>query len=176
MIKSRRDCGLFVRKEDGSVAVEFALVAPIFLATVFTLLELGIFYMTTASVDAASQQAARLVRTGQAGGFDRAAFVDEVCAKLRSLGDCQNSITVETKRYNSFATLASDSSAPTCRDADQEAVDGLAYETGSALEIVRVRLCFLYKPFSPAVGMQLQKNSIGQVRVISESIVRNEPF
>lgn len=175
---NRRMVGQFVFSRRGSSAVEFAIVAPLFLALTFAILEAGFFFFVQSSVEAANAKASRLIRTGQAqaAGFDRQAFFDEVCDVVKILGDCDAKLTVQVQRYNSFAALAADNSAPTCRDADQAAVDAIPYQTGASREIVRVRVCYIHEALTPGVGLNLGRSASGEVKLVSTSIFRNEPF
>jgi len=54
------------RDRRGASALEFALIAPLFLALTFSILEAGSYFFTLSAVDAANAKAARLIRTGQA--------------------------------------------------------------------------------------------------------------
>ena len=65
----RRRLG-FARNASGSTAVEFALVAPVFLMMMFSIFEVGWFYFANSVVDAAITDMARLVKTGQVQGWD----------------------------------------------------------------------------------------------------------
>jgi Flp pilus assembly protein TadG len=168
----------FIKSRNGSSAVEFAIIAPIFLALTFAILEAGFFFFIQSATEAANAKAARLIRTGQAqaGGFDKAAFFDEVCDVVKLFGDCNTRLTVEVKRYNSFAGLAADAGAATCRDANQAAIDAMDYQAGASREIIRVRVCYMHKALTPGIGLNLAKAQNGEVKMISTSIFRNEPF
>lgn len=162
----------------GAAAVEFAILAPIFLALLFSILEAGYYFFVNSAVDAANTHAARLIRTGQAqdGALDRDAFFDEICDVVRVFGNCEERLTVDVSRFSSFSALASDVSNPVCRDADQSLIDDLPFATGGARDIVRVRVCFLYRGFNPALGLNLQRAANGDFQMLSTSIFRNEPF
>ncbi len=54
----------FARDRRGAAAVEFAILAPLFLALVFSILEAGYFFFVSSAVDQATARAARLIRTG----------------------------------------------------------------------------------------------------------------
>lgn len=168
----------FLRRQDGSSAVEFALIAPMFLALTFSILEGGYFFFVESAVEAANSKAARLIRTGQAqsGSISRDAFFDEICDTVSIFGDCNERLTVDVTRFASFAALAADVAAPVCRDADADAVDAIPYDTGGSREIVRVRVCYLHKSFNPGLGMNLQRAADGRVKMFSTSIFRNEPY
>lgn len=168
----------FFRCRKGSSAVEFALVAPIFFALTFSIIEGGYFFFVESAVEAANAKAARLIRTGQAqsGSMSRDAFFDEICDTVRLFGDCGDRLTVDVARFSTFAELAADVAAPVCRDADPDAVDDIPYATGASRDIVRVRVCYMHKSFNPGLGMNLHRAADGRVKMFSTTIFRNEPY
>ncbi|MFZ5617571.1 MAG: TadE/TadG family type IV pilus assembly protein [Pseudomonadota bacterium] len=168
----------FVSCRRGSSAVEFALIAPLFLALTFSVIESGYFFFIDSAVNAANAKAARLIRTGQAqtGAISRDAFFDEICDVVQLFGDCAERLTVDVARFSTFAELAADVAAPVCRDADPDAVDAIPYETGAARDIVRVRVCYLHKSFNPGFGLNLERAKGGAVKIFSTTIFRNEPY
>lgn len=169
------------KNKRGATAVEFALVAPAFLALLFSTFEAGWYFFVTASVDQASAKAARLIRTGQAqrGGFSAQDFYDQICEVVGILGSCEETLTIDVARYADFAALAADAGDIACRDRDDPAIQGAQFtaaDFGVQREIVRVRVCFLYKPINPAIGLNLRRTVHGEREVIAVSIFRNEPY
>lgn len=170
------------RSRRGSAAVEFAIVAPIFIALTLSVFEAGIYFFITSAVDAANTRASRLIRTGQAqsGAISREAFFEEICSVVSSFGDCNEQLTVDVQRFSDFNALAADVAAPVCRDSDptigEPDPDALPYQTGNARDIIRVRVCFLYKSFNPALGFNLDTSTNGAHKMIATSVFRNEPF
>jgi Flp pilus assembly pilin Flp len=164
----------------GATAVEFALIAPVFFALVFSILEAGYFFFVNSAVDQAAARAARLIRTGQAQSqmapITREAFFDEICDVVRLFGACNARLTVDVSRFATFDALAKDLSQPTCRDADQAAIDAIPYAPGAEREIVRVRICYLHRSINPALGLNLASAPDGSRKMISVTIFRNEPF
>src|ERR1700731_5367557 len=65
----------FRRNRRGSAAVEFALVAPVFFALLFAIIETGIMFFASQVLETVTQDAARQVMTGQAqaAGYNTAA-------------------------------------------------------------------------------------------------------
>ena len=177
--KRRRNWFRFIKNRKGASAVEFAIVAPIFLALTFTTFEVAWFYFVNASVDAATIDIARFVRTGQAqkGGFDKESFFEDVvCPKLSFLEDCESRITAEVQVFATYEALAADTSPVTCRDATPEAIEAIEYEPGTDNAIVRVRICMIYDTLNPAIGMSLATNDAGQRKIMSTYILRVEPY
>lgn len=73
------------RLERGAVALEYALVLPLFLAAVFALFEIGFTFVVQGLLDNATQHAARLMRIGNySGSADEynAQLVAKVCQDL----------------------------------------------------------------------------------------------
>jgi Flp pilus assembly protein TadG len=173
----------FLKNKRGSSAVEFAIVVPVFLALMFSTFEVGWFYFVNATIDAATINIARFIRTGQAqtAGYDSQAdreafFADEVCPKLQFLVDCEARVTAEVQTFATFQELADDTTPITCRDDQPDAIDNLAYSPGSDNAIVRVRICVIYDTLNPTIGMSLAKNDAGQRRVAATYILRVEPY
>lgn len=175
-IISQRLC----RDRRGATAVEFALVAPVFLALTFSILEAGYFFFINSAVDQAAARAARLIRTGQAQSvatpITRDAFYDRICEVVQLFGDCASRLTVDVSRFSNFDELADDLSAPTCRDADDDDVAAIPFAPGAEREIVRVRICYLHKSINPALGLNLAETADGSRKMISVTVFRNEPF
>lgn len=171
----------FFKDRFGSTAVEFAMVAPIFLAIVFSVIEVGWYFFVTNSVQQATANAARLIRTGQAhsANMSKKAFFDEICDVVDTFGACKKNLTIDIARYESFGALAADLSAPQCRDRDDPSIKGAQFKKadyGGQREIIRVRVCFLYKPVNPGVGLNLAQTEHGERKIIAVEIFRNEPF
>lgn len=162
----------------GSSAVEFALVAPLFLALAFSIVEAGYFFFVDSAVSAANAKAARLIRTGQAqsAALSRDDFFDEICKVVKLFGDCAEKLTVDVAQFSTFAELAADAAAPVCRDAEPTAIDAIPFEVGGARDIVRVRVCYLHGTLNPALGLNLGRAGDGSVKIMSTTIFRSEPF
>ena len=84
----------FRRNRRGSAAVEFALVAPIFFAVLFAIIELALVFFASQMLETVTQDSARLIMTGQAqnAAYTQAQFKTDVCAKLTMMFDCANGI------------------------------------------------------------------------------------
>jgi len=168
------------RDRRGAAAVEFAIIAPIFLGLLFSIIEAGYFFFVSSAVDQATARAARLIRTGEvqsaSAPMSRDDFFNRICDVVRHFGDCSQRLTVDVSRFSSFADLAKDLSQPVCRDADIDTVNNLPFEAGAQREIIRVRVCFLHKSINPAIGLNLAESADGSRKLISVAIFRNEPY
>ncbi len=176
-------CNLFfVRNKKGSAAVEFAIIAPIFLAIMFSMFEVGWFFYTNSVIDASLDRAGRLLRTGQvqqsiaspADQFDL--LYDEICDVVATFGACDQTLTLEVRTFTTFADLAAATDPMVCADSPPDDVDNIAFEPGTELSIIRARACLIYKTVNPMIGVNVSDGPSGERHLISTVIFRNEPY
>jgi Flp pilus assembly protein TadG len=79
---------------NGTPAVEFALVFPIFIGIVLATLQAGTIFLVNAFFESTAEQAARVVLTNQATSLTAAQFQTEICNELTALFNCAE-VTVE---------------------------------------------------------------------------------
>ena len=176
----RKNARCFVGNRSGAAAVEFAIVAPMFFALIFSIIEAGYFFFIDSTTTEATAKASRLIRTGQAqSGIDPDAFFDEICDVVKVFGDCNERLTVDVDRFDNFSDLAADLSSINCRDTSDPSIEGAQFKSedyGAQRDIVRVRICYLHKPVNPALGLGLHTNADGFREMVSVAIFRNEPY
>ena len=99
----------FRRNRSGTAAVEFALVAPIFFAVLFAIIELALVFFASQMLETVTQDTSRLVMTGQAqkAEYTQAKFKEEVCAKLTVMFDCVNGVSIDVQSYKAFSAVTS---------------------------------------------------------------------
>lgn len=183
--KEKRALRSMLRNRSGAAALEFAIVAPVFLALIFSTFEVGWFYFVNSSLDGAVTNAARMIRTGQAykSGYTSPASRDqflqqEVCKYLRYLttSQCTNSVTVEARTFASYQALAADTTGFTCTDDTTTAQQAVPFQTGTDRSILRLRLCMVYQTMNPMIGVSLARGRAGgQRRVTATYVLRVEP-
>ena len=157
------------RDRAGSVAVEAAMIVPMFLLLILGTLELGIMLFDNAALDGAARAAARTVRTGQVqlSGSGPAIFQSALCAKLTGIIDC-NAVAVDVRAFPSFGAL---SLPPLANPA--AGLPSTVFDPGDAGQIVAVRALYHYGFIVPMIGTLLS----GDGRwLVSTVIFRNEPF
>lgn len=72
----------FARAERGATALEFAIIGTPFLILFFAVIELGLVFMVSITLQNATDAAARKIRTGQfqtGGATSKADFKTQVC-------------------------------------------------------------------------------------------------
>src|SRR5690242_10232348 len=106
----------FARKQDGSAAVEFSIVALPFLALTFAIMETALVFFAGQTLETAVADASRLIMTGTAQnqGWSKDDFKTAVCAQLNGgLFDCANKVLVDVRTYASFSAVTADTTQPT---------------------------------------------------------------
>jgi len=88
----------------GSAAVEFALVAPVFFALLFAIIETAIVFFASQALEVGTQDSARLMLTHQAqdSGMTETQFKTDLCNRIKALFNCTGNlanITVDVKVF-----------------------------------------------------------------------------
>jgi Flp pilus assembly protein TadG len=84
--------GKFARSERAATAVEFALIAPIFIAFIFAVLQYSVVFLAKSYLETVTETAARLVQTNQTNNLTQAQFTTKVCGLLGAFFSCGNLI------------------------------------------------------------------------------------
>src|SRR4029079_5354206 len=87
--------------------VEFALVAPMFIALLFAIIETAFMFFANQVLETAVQDSARLIQTGQAqnGSYTAAQFKTDVCSRVTTMFNCVGGLTVDVQSYPSFGSV-----------------------------------------------------------------------
>ena len=105
----------FRRNGRGSAAVEFALVAPVFFALLFAIIETGIMFFASQVLETITQESGRMILTGQAqtASYTQAQFQNFVCSQIPALLFTCANIYVDVESYPSFASVVINSQIDT---------------------------------------------------------------
>ena len=175
----RRKRGM-VEDESGVTAIEFAILAPVFFMTFFCMFEVGLVLFTEYVLQTSVQEAARLVRTGQAQsqGLSAAQFKTEVCKMASSLIDCNGKVTVYMKADSNFNTLATTMPSYLSIGPDSAGVTAAQpYQCGAPEQVVALIATYDYKFIWPFYTGSFGNISGGTVRRIGGfAMFRNEPY
>jgi Flp pilus assembly protein TadG len=172
----------FRRNRQGSAAVEFALVAPIFIALVFAIIETALMFLAGQVLETVTEESARQIETGQAqsaGYPDAGTFLQSyVCGQVPALFSCSNppsanGIFVDVKSYSSFQAVPPIVDPITGGNLDTST---FTYSPGGSCDIVVVRLFYKWQLFVTGLGYNIS-NLNGNQRLLSATAVfRNEPY
>lgn len=98
---------LYRKDSSGATAVEFAMIAPLFFLMLGVILETGVMLFTEYVLQTSVQEAARLVRTGQAqtAAMSATQLKDKICNLAGVIINCTGRVTVYTASATNFSTL-----------------------------------------------------------------------
>lgn len=160
--------------ERGSVAVEFALVAPMFFALLFAIIETGLVFFASQSLETALQDSARTIMTGEAQIADltKQSFkTNIVCKYVSVLFDCENGISVDVQSYPSGFGSVTISDPISGED-----FNNTKYIPGRPGDIVVVRLFYQWPIYVTGLGYNIASLS-GNKRLLSATAAfKNEPY
>ena len=90
----------FRRNRRGSAAVEFALVAPVFFALLFAIIETALVFFAGQVLETAVQDSGRLLFTNQSNcaGMSQADFKQNICDRVSALMSCSG-VDVDVRSY-----------------------------------------------------------------------------
>lgn len=178
----RRFLARFGSHRRGATAVEFAFVALPFLTLLFAVLELGMVFLVSTTLQNAADAAGRKIRTGelQASGGNRASFKAAICADMSWLGsDCASKLTVDVRTFTNFDSMMTTQNGQRVM-AGPTVTNGVVQEgqwlPGNAEDIVLVRAYYTWTLFTPLLNSGLA-NIGNNKRLISTTVTfRNEPW
>lgn len=166
----------FRRDRRGATAVEFALVAAPLLLLLFSVLELALLFLISTTLESATYNAGRLIRTGQFQGGASVTPVTlktNICSGLSWLGSaCANSLEVDVRTYASFTNP----SIPDPVSNGKFDTQALAFNPGNPGDIVLVRTFYKWTLVTPFLTGSLQRLSGGVSVITASSLFRNEPY
>ncbi len=175
--KFRRLLRRLLKDVRGGEAIEIAIVWAPFLALLFALLELGLVFMVSTTLENATDEAARKIRTGelQTTGGNAATMKAGICAEMAWLaGACTSKLNLDVRTFTSFANQ----STPPDPVADGVVTPAnFCFDPGGAGSIVLVRAYYTWRLILPVLNAGLKTVGAGDNRLImAATSFRNEPY
>ena len=170
----RRLLRRFRRSRKASAAVEFALVAPMFFALLFAIIESGIMFLADQVLETVNQNSARKILTGQAqnSAWSQSQFATYVCSQVPALLNCNN-IYIDVQSYSSFSSM-SNVGCPI--DGSGNFNSATQYNPGNVDDIVVVRLFYQWPLFVTRLGYNPANLSNGNRLLCATAAFKNEPY
>lgn len=158
----------------GTAAVEFALVAPVFFALLFAIIETALVFFAGQLLETATQDSARAILTGQAqtAATTQAQFKTSVCQRLSTIFDCTNGVYVDVQSYTSFSGVSMNSQI----DASKNFNTTMKYNPGSAGDIVVVRVFYQWQLWVTGLGYNISNLSGNKRLLVGTAAFKNEPY
>src|SRR5262249_699058 len=165
------------RREDGAVAVEFALVAAPFLALLFAIMETSLIFFAGQTLETATADTSRLIMTGQAQsqGYQMTEFKNSLCSRIYGLFDCANKIKIDVRTIGTSSFGSANTSKPIANGQ----VDGnnFDFKPGGPGCIVITKVMYEWPVYVSLLGLNnLADLSSGKRLLMATAAFRNEPF
>jgi|SRR5665213_636280 len=175
----------FRRNRQGSAAVEFALVAPVFFALLFAIIETAMMFFASQVLETMTQDSARVILTGQAqsGGVaacqvagaaapcTQGSFGTYVCTQIPAFFSCGN-LYVDVESYSSFSNVVINSQI----DSSNNFINNMQYLPGGPGDVVVVRLFYQWPLFVTGLGYNISNLSGSKRLLVATAAFRNEPY
>jgi Flp pilus assembly protein TadG len=159
-----------------SAAIEFAIIAPIFVGLLISVLETGIFFLAQNTLQAAAVQVGRVILTGQAqtSGLTQSGFANDACPSIQALFACAN-LMVDVQSYSSFSGAVVSTPALTY-NAQGNVTNHWNYSPGTAGQIVVVRLMYQWPIITGPFAFIVPNLSNGTSLIMGITAFRVEPY
>ena len=158
------------------MAIEFAILAPLFLAVLFSTFEVGFLIVKTNLLDRALDMTIRQIRVGQTNApSSQSDMKSRICSFLYVVPSCTSVLTVEMTKVTSAADFPS--TRAVCIDRGATIAPVVTFTAGSRAEIMFVRACLVTDALTPYIGIALNfgKDSKGSYSIVSTAAYMNEP-
>jgi Flp pilus assembly protein TadG len=160
--------------DHGAVALELALIGIPLVFLVMATLETILVMLVSTSLAAATNEAAREIRTGQvsAATTTSQAFGQLVCSNMSWFGaQCVNNISVNSQVFSSFSSAT----PPTVVQNGAFNTANLQFATGAPGDIILVNTYITWNLVTPLLSSAFGGLSNGQILITASSAFRNEP-
>jgi Flp pilus assembly protein TadG len=161
------------RDRRGSTLIEFSFMMLPFLILLFGIAEVGLVTWGTLELENATEDASRLVRTGQAKqrNLDSAGLKQEVCARVSLLFDCNNKLRIDLRSSESFGGMT----APSPLDGGGNLKQDFSYTNGAG-QSAMLMTTFYEWPLQMLGSLSLSNMANGHRLLRATAAFRNEPF
>ena len=176
----RRHAGAVARfclSRGGTTAVEFAFIAPPFLALIIAIFQMTMFLFAQQALQTAAVSAGRLILTGQVqkAGLTQGQFkTNDVCPLLAAMFTCSN-VYVNVQTYADFCSAST--SDPTLTFNGSGAVTNTwAYSLGNPGQVMVLQLVYQWPIISGPLGSVLPNLGNGYAEMMGVTAFRVEPY
>lgn len=165
---------------DGATAVEFAFFAIPFIFLLIGMVEVGMLTTASALLQGGTDDAGRLVRTGQvqSAADPEAAFRDQLCDKVSLLIRCDDLMyeVIHIEDADGFSGAATNIVLlqPAFDEDGNLEADG--FDPGVENSLILIRAAYRYPLMTPFVAPFLADKPDGKRLIMATTIIQNEPY
>jgi len=164
--------GRLRRDKRGATAIEFGMVATPFLMLVFGIIQVGLLFFATFTIENATEQAARLIRTGQSQGMTAASFAKCVCSFSASFVDCTNKLRINVQSFPTFAGIT----PPSGLTAAQTLNNTQNFTAGNGGDVVLVTTFYEWDLAGKLPFLKMTNMAGNNFLIQAATTFRNEPY
>jgi len=159
--------------EDGSTAVEFALIGIPFIFMIIGIIEMALMFTTHSLLESSLSQAGRQIRTGavQLGG-GQTLFRDELCDSASILIPCGD-LQYQVVALEDFADA---SDFPDASFDDKGDMEDQQFDAGGVSDVVLVRVAYKYPIKTPLMQPIMTNNNDFNRILLSTMVLQSEPY
>jgi len=178
----------------GSAAIEFAFIAPVFFVLLMGSVEVGVMFFGQTVLQNATNDAARLVRTGQITGtlpnqvltqaqlnagqvagqaMTQAQFRTYICNEIAPVLACNGNLQIDVQAFSNFSS-ASFASPLKADKTLNPALNNFA--PGSVCSVVLLRAFYTWNVVTPLLTPFLTNMASNQHLMSATAAFRNEPY
>jgi Flp pilus assembly protein TadG len=159
----------------GSAALEFAMIAPVFFVLLMGSIEVGVMFFGQFVLQSATNDAARLIRTGQvaSASMTAAQFRTVICNKISPVLACDSNLQIDVDAFSNFSTA----SYPSPLKADKTLDPSLnSFAPGGVCSVVLLRTFYTWTVVTPLLTPFMTNMANNQHLLSATAAFRNEPF
>jgi Flp pilus assembly protein TadG len=184
LLKSRLACGRkrlamaagFAQREDGTAAMEFAILAVPFMALISAIFQTALAFIAGQVLETAVADSSRQILTGSAqnSSMTQSGFATAVCGKVHALFNC-GKLMIDVQTATSFA--AANIAMPKLTfDANGKVTNNWAFQPGTPSDIVVMRVMYQWPVYLGPLGISLSNESNGNLLLMATAAFKNEPY
>jgi len=164
----------WVKNENGATAVEFAMVAMPVVYLLLGIIEMSMMFVGMSTLDHATNEAARLIKTGQVqqtNGDPEQMFKDALCDSAKVFLDCSQ-IQYEVVHLNGFSDFSSHAASYD----ENGNLNSEGFDAGSVNDVVLIRAAYQYKLMTPLIAEFMSDGEGNTKRFVSTIVLETEPY
>lgn len=161
----------------GSAAIEFAVVAPALFLLLFGIIETGVLFFASSTLQNATDDTARMIRTGQFSGTISASDLKtRICSELNPLisnSQCMANLELDLRSFTSFSGTSYGTVTKPDGTVDPTK---LKIEGVGACTVVLMRSFYPWTIMTPLMEPLLENMPNGQRLLTAAAAFRTEPY
>lgn len=169
----------FLRREDGSMTLEFAIVIPAIFTLFLASVEFGVYAMRQMFLDRGLDVTVRTIRLNTGASFTHDSVKQMICANAGFLdtgANCSSTMRLEMIPLDPRGYTALPDAAD-CVDLSQPVNPPRNFVNGAEHQLMVLRACVKFDPVfaTTGLGAQFPKDGAGKAMMISMSAFVQEP-